>query len=112
MTVREATKLCFERYLNEFNLTLDLNILAGKALIEIESYPIDKLSRWLGFIQGYVIFTKQTTIRKERDFSRPLFHKAYEKENLIIPEPFSTKTNCSGTFGYSEQEWNYHNNED
>ena len=58
---------------------------------EIENYPIDKLSRWLGFIQAYVIFTNQTTIDIERDFSRPLFHKAYQNENIEIPLSFSTR---------------------
>ena len=58
---------------------------------EIENYPIDKLSRWLGFIQAYVIFTNQTTIDVERDFSRPLFHKAYQNENIEIPLSFSTR---------------------
>lgn len=36
---------------------------------EIENYPIDI----------------------ERDFSRPLFHKAYQNENIEIPISFSTR---------------------
>ncbi len=90
-TIRDATKTLFERYLNEFNLNEDLNILSKKAIEEIENYPTDKLSRWLGFIQAYVIFTNQTTIDVERDFSRPLFHKAYQNENIEIPNSFSTR---------------------
>ena len=93
MNVRKATQICFERYLNQnkFNLTPDLIVLAQKAILEINNYPIDKLSRWLGFIQGYVIFTKQTTIKNERDFSRELFHNAYKNENIKIPKSFSSE---------------------
>ncbi len=90
-TIRDATKTLFERYLNEFNLTNNLKELSIEAIDKINDYPIDKLSRWLGFIQAYVIFTNQTTIDVERDFSRPLFHKAYENENIKIPKSYKTK---------------------
>ncbi len=36
-------------------------------------YPIDKLSRWLGFVQGVLIMQNVTTVEAERDYSRPLF---------------------------------------
>ena len=88
--IREVTKLLFERYLNQFELSEELKNLVLKALEEIHVYPIDKLSRWLGFIQAYVIFTNQTTVDIERDFSRPLFHTAYKNENIKIPSSFSS----------------------
>ena len=83
-TIRLATKELFQRYLNEFNLTNNLKELSIEAIDKINDYPIDKLSRWLGFVQGYIIFTNQSTIDIERDFSRPLFHKAYENENIQV----------------------------
>ena len=88
--IRDVTKLLFERYLNQFELSEGLKRLSHKAIEEIENYPIDKLSRWLGFIQAYVIFTNQTTVDIERDFSRPLFHNAYKNENIKIPSSFSS----------------------
>ena len=91
-TIRLATKELFQRYLNEFNLTNNLKELSIEAIDKINDYPIDKLSRWLGFVQGYIIFTNQSTIDIERDFSRPLlFHKAYENENIQIPKRYKTK---------------------
>ena len=90
MSIRDVTELLFKRYLNNFTLTEDLEKLTNNALENINNYPIDKLSRWLGYIQGYVIFTKQTTVDIERDFSRPYFHKAYEFENIKIPKSYST----------------------
>lgn len=91
MNTRKATLLLFKRYKNKFILTDDLQKLCEKGIIEIDTYPIDKLSRWLGFIQGYVCSTNQTTIKLERDISRPLFHKAYQREGLEIPITFDTK---------------------
>lgn len=88
--IREVTKLLFERYLNQFELSEELKNLVLKALEEIQTYPLDKLSRWLGFVQAYVIFTNQTTVESERNFSRPLFHNAYENENIKIPSSFSS----------------------
>lgn len=35
--------------------------------------PLNKLNRWLGYIQGVLIMTGQTTVKEERDFTRPLF---------------------------------------
>ena len=90
-TIRLATKELFQRYLNEFNLTNNLKELSIEAIDKINDYPIDKLSRWLGFVQGYIIFTNQSTIDIERDFSRPLLHKAYENENIQIPKRYKTK---------------------
>ena len=89
-TIRSATKELFQRYLNEYNLTNNLKELSIEAIDKINDYLIDKLSRWLGFVQAYVIFTNQTTIDIERDFSRPLFHKAYENENIKIPKSYKT----------------------
>lgn len=83
-TVRSATKKCFQRYL-DFILDTDIRALCEKGIKEIDNLPIDKLSRWLGFIQGYVVFTKQTTVQTEREFSRNLFHEAYTNESIPIP---------------------------
>jgi hypothetical protein len=36
--------------------------------------PLEKLNRWLGFLQGTVIAEGHTTVDAERDWTRPLFH--------------------------------------
>jgi hypothetical protein len=38
-----------------------------------ERYPLMKLNRWLGYIQGVLITKGITTIDEERDWTRPLF---------------------------------------
>ena len=89
--IKVTAEQLFQRYLNEFNLTNNLKELSIEAIDKINDYPIDKLSRWLGFVQGYIIFTNQSTIDIERDFSRPLFHKAEENEKIKIPKSYKTK---------------------
>lgn len=81
MNVRLATKKCFKRLL-DFELSKDIETLINEGIDKYEIYPIDKLSRWLGYCQAYCIFTNQTTVNKERDFSRPLFKEAYKNENI------------------------------
>lgn len=36
-------------------------------------YPLCKLNRWLGYIQGVLIERHVTTVTAERDWTRPLF---------------------------------------
>lgn len=93
VTVRSVTKYLFERYLREFELSDDLINLSNKAIKEIDNYPIDKLSRWLGFVQGYIIFTNQTSVNNERDLSRSMFHEAYKNEGINIPSSYSANDN-------------------
>jgi hypothetical protein len=38
-----------------------------------EPYPLMKLNRWLGYIQGVLICHNVTTVEAERDWTRPLF---------------------------------------
>ncbi|MCK9532514.1 MAG: hypothetical protein M0R77_18535 [Gammaproteobacteria bacterium] len=39
----------------------------------IENYPLEKLNRWFGFIQGIIIACGFTTVQAERDATRPHF---------------------------------------
>jgi hypothetical protein len=55
------------------------------ALDHASSWPTDKLSRWLGFVQGILIVYGITDVKAERDFSRPLFHDAYRQEGHAPP---------------------------
>lgn len=92
MTVREATIILVKRYQNmlqAFNQgggKPPHELLMCNTLLQNSLWPIDKMSRWLGFIQGYVISKGYTTVQAERDYSRPLFHEAYKTEGIEIPE--------------------------
>lgn len=84
--IRNATKIMFLRYLDKekFHLTDDNRNLCLTGIKEIETLPIDKLSRWLGFIQGYIIFSKQSSVEDERNFSREFFQSAYKELGLTV----------------------------
>lgn len=100
MTVRNATRAMFERYAAICAKRTDfgshsrvpetsyahLRGMCAHALENVENWPIDKLSRWLGFVQGILIFHGVMRVDGERDFSRPLFHAAYAEEGIEIPK--------------------------
>lgn len=50
--------------------------------LKTPDFPLDKASRWLGFVQGCLIHSGtlgcRFTVQSERDFSRPLFEAAYQ----------------------------------
>jgi hypothetical protein len=49
--------------------------------------PLDKISRWLGFVQGCLAMRGLSDVDVERDETRPIFHRAYERCGIIPPEP-------------------------
>lgn len=88
MTVHDASKQLASRYLKMlgFNKDQHLRNMCLTIIEHVDEWPIDKSSRWLGFIQAGVINHKLTTIEKERNFSRPLFHEAYKLTEQSIPQ--------------------------
>ena len=46
---------------------------------------VDKHSRWLGYIQGYLTAYGLLSVLEERNLSRPLYHEAYR--HMGLPEP-------------------------
>lgn len=100
--VREVNLILFQRYLfllkeprrdNIENISEDphtsienIKWMCEEASKNIYSFPIDKLNRWLGFVQGCLTIYKIITVQEERDYSRKLFHEAYKLENIDIPE--------------------------
>ena len=53
--------------------TTDLGLFIVEFLKNVDSLPLMKLNRWLGYIQGSLIQWNITTVEKERDWTRPLF---------------------------------------
>lgn len=49
--------------------------------------PLDKISRWLGFVQGCLAMQGLIQVDEERDVSRPLFHAAYRETGILPPKP-------------------------
>lgn len=46
---------------------------------------IDKHSRWLGYVQGYLAALNLIDVTVERDYSRPLYQQIYHKHGIVQP---------------------------
>lgn len=95
--VAAASFTLFERYSNILQNTGDFasNVqgctrehllwMCETAQAQGSTWPIDKLSRWLGFVQGVLTMNGLLSVETERDFSRPLFHAAYAAQGVSTP---------------------------
>lgn len=51
------------------------------------TWPPDKTGRWVGYVQCLLIEIEAvTTVKKERDFTRPMFHELYGIKGYEIPD--------------------------
>jgi len=64
--------------------------LIKKGVDEVDRYPLDKLSRWLGYVQCYIIMEGLSSVESERNYSRDMFHAAYKVDGVDIPESFDS----------------------
>lgn len=97
--VPDATKDMFARYLTVIeaqahdpypNIDPKLSLvnlawICKEGSQSVHTLPIDKTSRWLGFVQGCLAMRGLSSVDTERDVSRPLFHEAYKNEGIEIP---------------------------
>ena len=94
--IKKVNLILFKRYkkiADNYKKYADDDIfIRMKGMIDIalkEDMFEDKQSRWLGFIQGILVMYELICVEEERDFSRPLFHEAYEKMGLEKPKSIS-----------------------
>lgn len=59
--------------------------MCEQAQSHLTDWPLDKTSRWLGFIQGCLTVRGVLSVQEEREFSRPLFHAAYRAQGDCPP---------------------------
>ena len=57
-----------------------------KAIGSPDDFTAEKMSRWLGFVQGILFANGIISIDAERDYSRPILHKAYLDSKIDIPK--------------------------
>lgn len=70
--------------------TLNLSWMAKHALDNMNEWPVDKTSRWIGFIQGCLACKGFLDVDDERERTRPLFHTAYVEMGIDIPATASS----------------------
>ncbi len=89
-------KIINEKYTDQDEYKHRIKTMLEIGLAEIDNWPIDKLYRWLGFVQGILTIKELINVDEEREFSRPLFHEAYKKEQIEIPRTINIKENTYG----------------
>lgn len=63
-----------------------VNLMLTAIIVNGESWPMDKSSRWLGFIQAKLVQHKIITLDRERNDTRDIFHNIYQDNGLNVPE--------------------------
>ncbi len=88
--IRKVSIILAKRYLQ---ISKDEKVISMLKIICNEEiyFTDDKLSRWLGFCQGVMWVNGVLSIEEERNFSRNLFHAAYEEMELKIPDTISIR---------------------
>lgn len=66
--------------------------MCSAAIDHAGAWPVDKLSRWLGFIQGVLTVRGILSVADERALSRPLFHAAYAEVSIDAPATVGRET--------------------
>lgn len=71
---REAIRLCLDRYEqmaqeNPLKPSHFLLTFIDEFRSVLDTYPLTKLNRWLGYIQGVLIERGDTTVEAERDWT-------------------------------------------
>lgn len=67
----------------------------ARHILSNRELPSDKISRWLGFIQGVLAVRGRLSVSAERDATRGIFHRAYSL--LRIAKPVSASMNATIT---------------
>jgi hypothetical protein len=66
-----------------------LRWMLEEALEHLDVWPIDKVSRWIGCVQGVMRCRGVLDFSAERDRTRPFFHKAYQDMGIRVPKTTS-----------------------
>ena len=111
MTITQATRRIFENYLviledqfvAETTVHTQERILQLIAMCQtvinhtspydngVSEMTEDKISRWLGYVQGIMTVYGWITVEQERNTTRPLFHQAYADLGIEKPKSITAK---------------------
>ena len=63
-----------------------LRSLMEQVIKEINTFPVDKTGRWIGYVQGILAFSRILDVDAERDKTRERYHQAYKATGQTIPK--------------------------
>lgn len=126
LTIKDATIILAKRYKemlepvkgidDNLNKNSNSNLYWMCTQIIEDELPDDKISRWIGFIQGVMSVKGYIDVDIERDLSRPMFHSVYNNSNIAIPETkelektIKSSTDKSTTIRLCYNAWDKNNN--
>lgn len=70
---------------NERTSPENLRWMLHRCLEELDTFPVDKMGRWVGFVQGVLALSGHLDVDEERNRTRGRFHAAYEATGQVIP---------------------------
>ena len=82
----EIIEVLVERYMPLAEGNEMLEAMMATMLLNRTGWPVDKLNRWLGFVQGCLFMEGKLDVDEERNFTRSLFHKYYKDNGIDIPK--------------------------
>lgn len=59
--------------------------LCNEVIEKHQKYPFDKLSRWMGFVQGVLASKGLVSVEEERNYSRPFLHAIHKRKPPTYP---------------------------
>lgn len=63
-----------------------INLMLTAIIVNADTWPMDKSSRWLGFAQAKLVQHNIITLDGERKDTREIFHKIYQDNSLNVPQ--------------------------
>jgi hypothetical protein len=64
----------------------NLRWLLNRVIEKIDTYPLDKIGRWIGFVQGVLAMSDNLDVDAERDRTRARMQAAYLATGQEVPE--------------------------
>ena len=89
MTMQEIIDDLFQRYML-MAVGTESQLKIARMLVSMRNkasyWPVDKLNRWLGYVQCLLIEVEgKTTTFDEREYTRGMFHSYYKEHGIEIP---------------------------
>ena len=81
--------------------TPHLRWMLNHCLGHFMEWPVDKTSRWIGFVQGVMACRGLLDCNEERDRTRPFFHEAYKATGQAVPKTADPEPRSDAPTGYA-----------
>lgn len=87
VTALELLPLIPEEIPGSDNRTCPANLrwLLNRVIEEINTFPLDKIGRWIGFVQGVLAMSGDLDVDEERDRTRARMQAAYAATGQVVP---------------------------